>query len=74
MEEEKLHLSSRETSRVIFLQVLPLYLLAGLGMVTAGMLLDQVQVSDTLTGVESDSSVMPEQMIHSPDYSRTGPK
>lgn len=46
-EEEKLHISSRESSRVIFLQVLPSYLLAGLGMVTAGMLLDHVQVSDT---------------------------
>lgn len=45
MEEAKLHLSSGESSRVICFQVLPAYLLAGLGMVTAGMLLDQVQVS-----------------------------
>lgn len=45
-EEEKLHLSSKETSRLIFLQVLPPYLLAGLGMVAAGMLLDRVQVRD----------------------------
>lgn len=45
MEEEKLNVSSREPSRVICLQVLPSYLLAGLGMVMAGMLLDQVQVS-----------------------------
>ncbi|XP_073323846.1 solute carrier family 41 member 1-like isoform X2 [Pagrus major] len=43
MEEEKLNVSSRESSRVICLQVLPSYLLAGLGMVMAGMLLDQVQ-------------------------------
>ncbi|XP_069369199.1 solute carrier family 41 member 1-like isoform X5 [Paralichthys olivaceus] len=43
MEEEKLHISSRESSRVICLQVLPSYLLAGLGMVMAGMLLDQAQ-------------------------------
>lgn len=49
MEEEKLHGSSRESSRVVCLQVLPSYLLAGLGMVTAGILLDQVQVSDTST-------------------------
>lgn len=45
-EEEKLHVSSKETSRLIFLQVLPPYLLAGLGMVGAGMLLDHVQVRD----------------------------
>ncbi|KAM7402569.1 hypothetical protein PAMP_017795 [Pampus punctatissimus] len=43
MEVEELHCSSRESSRMICLQVLPSYLLAGLGMVTAGMLLDQVQ-------------------------------
>ncbi|XP_030585226.1 solute carrier family 41 member 1-like isoform X2 [Archocentrus centrarchus] len=43
MEESKLHSSCRESSRVICLQVLPSYLLAGLGMVTAGMLLDWVQ-------------------------------
>uniref|UniRef100_A0A3B4U8L3 Uncharacterized protein n=1 Tax=Seriola dumerili TaxID=41447 RepID=A0A3B4U8L3_SERDU len=63
MEEEKLHISSRESSGVICLQVLPSYLLAGLGMVTAGTLLDQVQVSDALAGVESGGSVTPEQMI-----------
>ncbi|TDH14479.1 hypothetical protein EPR50_G00044470 [Perca flavescens] len=45
MEEEKLHVSSRESSRVTCLQVLPSYLLAGLGMVTAGMLLDRLQAS-----------------------------
>lgn len=44
VEEKKLHVSSMEASRMIFLQVLPPYLLAGLGMVTAGMLLDHVQV------------------------------
>lgn len=49
MEEKKLHIFSRESSRVICLQVLPSYLLAGLGMVTAGMLLHQVQVSHTST-------------------------
>lgn len=38
----------RESSRVICLQVLPSYMLAGLGMAMAGMLLDQVQVSDIL--------------------------
>ncbi|KAK2862599.1 hypothetical protein Q5P01_002132 [Channa striata] len=43
MGEEKHHRSSTESSRVIFLQVLPSYLLAGLGVVTAGLLLDQVQ-------------------------------
>lgn len=47
MEETKLHVSSRERSQAIFLQVLPSYLLAGLGMVTAGMLLDHVQVSES---------------------------
>lgn len=45
MREEKFHLSCRETSRNICLQVLPSYLLAGQGMVSAGMLLDRVQVS-----------------------------
>uniref|UniRef100_A0AAQ5YK30 Solute carrier family 41 member n=1 Tax=Amphiprion ocellaris TaxID=80972 RepID=A0AAQ5YK30_AMPOC len=43
MEETKLHVSCRESSTVIYLQVLPSYLLAGLGMVSAGMLLDWVQ-------------------------------
>ncbi|XP_024866736.1 solute carrier family 41 member 1 isoform X2 [Kryptolebias marmoratus] len=43
MREEKFHLSCRETSRKIFFQVLPSYLLAGQGMVTAGVLLDRVQ-------------------------------
>ncbi|XP_024126766.1 solute carrier family 41 member 1 isoform X2 [Oryzias melastigma] len=38
-----LHLSRRESSMMICLQVLPSYLLAGQGMVTAGMLLDRVQ-------------------------------
>ncbi|CAB1457780.1 unnamed protein product [Pleuronectes platessa] len=47
MEEEKLHVSSRESSRVICLQVLPSHLLAGLGMVTAGLLLDQAYSSRT---------------------------
>lgn len=54
MGEEKLHSPSTESSRVICLQVLPSYLLAGLGMVTAGMLLDRAQVSDTLVGAQSD--------------------
>lgn len=45
LEKKKLQVSSVETSGMIFLQVLPPYLLAGLGMVIAGMLLDQVQVS-----------------------------
>lgn len=49
MEEEKLHASPRESSREICFQVLPSYLLAGLGMVTAGMVLDRLQVSDTST-------------------------
>lgn len=48
-EEEKVHVSPRESSRGIFIQVLPTYLLTGLGMVMAGMLLDQVQVRHTLT-------------------------
>ncbi|KAF6728548.1 hypothetical protein FQA47_025593 [Oryzias melastigma] len=39
-----LHLSRRESSMMICLQVLPSYLLAGQGMVTAGMLLDRVQM------------------------------
>ncbi|KAI9546713.1 hypothetical protein NQZ68_024611 [Dissostichus eleginoides] len=43
MEEEKLHSSSRESTRLICLQVFPVYLLAGLGMVMAGLLLDRVQ-------------------------------
>lgn len=58
MEEEKLHISYRESSRVIFLQVLPSYLLAGLGMVMAGMLLDQVQVSDSWTSPLCDTSTV----------------
>lgn len=45
--EEKLHVSTRESSRVISLQVLPSFLMAGLGMVTAGVLLDWTQVSDS---------------------------
>ncbi|KAF3855768.1 hypothetical protein F7725_016491 [Dissostichus mawsoni] len=45
MEEEKLHSSSRESTRLICLQVFPVYLLAGLGMVMAGLLLDRVQSS-----------------------------
>lgn len=44
MEEVKLHFSSRGSSRAIGLQVLPSYLLAGQGTVTAGMLLDHVHV------------------------------
>lgn len=44
VQEKKLHVSSRETSGTIFLQVLPSYVLAGLGMVAAGRLLDHVQV------------------------------
>ncbi|XP_033945970.1 solute carrier family 41 member 1-like [Pseudochaenichthys georgianus] len=43
MEEEKLHSPSRESTRLICLQVFPAYLLAGLGMVMAGLLLDRVQ-------------------------------
>ncbi|KAG7243018.1 hypothetical protein INR49_016784 [Caranx melampygus] len=46
-EEEKLHISSRESSQAIFLQVLPSYLLAGLGLMMAGILLDQVQLHCT---------------------------
>lgn len=46
LEKKKLQLYSMETSGMIFLQVLPPYLLAGLGMVTAGMLLDHVQVRE----------------------------
>ncbi|KAI4827634.1 hypothetical protein KUCAC02_031017 [Chaenocephalus aceratus] len=44
MEEEKLHSPSRESTRLICLQVFPAYLLAGLGMVMAGLLLDRVQL------------------------------
>uniref|UniRef100_A0A3P9IEM3 Solute carrier family 41 member n=1 Tax=Oryzias latipes TaxID=8090 RepID=A0A3P9IEM3_ORYLA len=43
MTRKMLHLSRRESSMMICLQVLPSYLLAGQGMVTAGMLLDRVQ-------------------------------
>nr|XP_054604078.1 solute carrier family 41 member 1-like isoform X4 [Nothobranchius furzeri] len=43
MNKEMIHLSSKESSRRICFQVLPSYLLAGQGMVTAGMLLDRVQ-------------------------------
>ncbi|XP_012730216.2 solute carrier family 41 member 1 isoform X2 [Fundulus heteroclitus] len=43
MREEKLHLSCGESSWTTCLQVLPSYLLAGQGMVTAGMLLDRAQ-------------------------------
>uniref|UniRef100_A0A8C4GRJ9 Solute carrier family 41 member n=1 Tax=Dicentrarchus labrax TaxID=13489 RepID=A0A8C4GRJ9_DICLA len=43
MEEEKLHISSRESSRVICLQVLLPYLVSGLGMVAAGIVMDIVQ-------------------------------
>lgn len=46
MEEEKLHGSNTESPCKICIQVMPSCLLAGLGMVTAGILLDQVQVSD----------------------------
>lgn len=47
MRKKMLHLSCRESSMMICLQVLPSYLLAGQGMVTAGMLLDRVQVCAT---------------------------
>lgn len=67
MEETKLHVSSRESSRRIFLQVLPSYLLAGLGMVTAGMLLDHVQVSESPPNVKECKEVQSHlhQKLHS---------
>ncbi|XP_037107534.1 solute carrier family 41 member 1-like isoform X3 [Syngnathus acus] len=44
MVEEKFPFAAhKESSRMICLQVMPSYMLAGLGMVTAGVLLDQVQ-------------------------------
>lgn len=46
MEKMRLNLPTRESSRGICLQVLPSYLLAGLAMMAAGMLLDHVQVSE----------------------------
>lgn len=46
MEKMRLNVPDRESSRGICLQVLPPYLLAGLAMEAAGMLLDQVQVSE----------------------------
>ncbi|XP_071350506.1 solute carrier family 41 member 1-like isoform X2 [Trachinotus anak] len=58
-EEEKLHIFSRESSRVICLQVLPSYLLAGLGMVTAGMLLDQVQHWEVFTEISEVFILVP---------------
>lgn len=67
MEEEKLNVSSRESPRVICLQVLPSYLLAGLGMVMAGMLLDQVQVS--ASGITQLCDTSTDYMYV--DYSRT---
>lgn len=68
MEVEKLNVSSRESPRVICLQVLPSYLLAGLGMVMAGMLLDQVQVS--ASGITQLCDTSTDYMYV--DYSRTG--
>lgn len=47
MREEKLHLSCGESFWTMYRQVLPSYLLAGQGMVIAGMLLDHVQVGDS---------------------------
>lgn len=47
LEKKKVNVSSMETSGMIFLQVLPSYLLAGLGLVTTGVLLDHVQVRDS---------------------------
>ncbi|CAF96936.1 unnamed protein product [Tetraodon nigroviridis] len=46
MEKLRLSLPTRETSAGICLQVLPSYLLAGLAMMAAGMLLDHVQDLD----------------------------
>lgn len=46
MEKLRLQVPTSESSRVIWLQVMPPYLLAGLGMMAAGMLLDRVQVRD----------------------------
>ncbi|XP_077582042.1 solute carrier family 41 member 1-like [Stigmatopora nigra] len=44
MFEEKFPISAREeSSKMIWLQVMPSYMLAGFGMVTAGMVLDHVQ-------------------------------
>ncbi|XP_034724407.1 solute carrier family 41 member 3-like isoform X3 [Etheostoma cragini] len=59
MEEEKLHVSSRESSRVTCLQVLPSYLLAGLGMVMAGMLLDQLQHWDVFKEISEVLILVP---------------
>ncbi|XP_072307793.1 solute carrier family 41 member 1-like isoform X2 [Eucyclogobius newberryi] len=50
-EEHKLHGSHPEPSSQICLQVMPLWLLAGLGMVVAGILLDQVQHWDVFRDV-----------------------
>lgn len=46
MEKKRLQVPTRESSGVIWLQVMPSYLLAGLGMMAAGMLLDRVQVRE----------------------------
>lgn len=44
-------MASRESSRWICLQVVLPYLAAGLGMVTAGLALDAVQVSEMMLGL-----------------------
>lgn len=46
MEKLRLQGPTRESSRVIWFEVMPPYLLAGLGMMAAGMLLDRVQVRE----------------------------
>lgn len=71
MEEKiaKLHVSSGESTGMICLQVFPSYLLAGLGTLMAGMLLDQAQVS---TSVQSGSSAISAQAIWKQTYSRAG--
>lgn len=46
MEKLRPQVPTRESSRVIWLEVMPPYLLAGLGMMAAGMLLDRVQVRE----------------------------
>lgn len=55
MEEEKLRVSSRESTAVMCLQMLLSGLLAGLGTVTAGLLLDRLQVSDSLVFDHTES-------------------
>ncbi|XP_033822206.2 solute carrier family 41 member 1-like isoform X1 [Periophthalmus magnuspinnatus] len=58
-EKHKLHVPHTEPSCQICLQVMPSWLLAGLGMVTTGIMLDQVQHWDVFTDISEVFILVP---------------